>query len=174
MVEAGRKTIEANIVTVAQEGHWLLHAEAEKASVLGSHIGIALTDVPLTSTTSGAWSALHLSSDEWLLVSADAAADPRPLFDGLVSPFSLVDVSDRSSSVDVTGPMAPQMIAGACSMDLSKFGDGACTRTLFGKVTVMLWRRGETWRLMYGRSYDDYVRLMLTAIARDLAVDLNA
>jgi heterotetrameric sarcosine oxidase gamma subunit len=174
MVESRGWISDVHLVPVEQSTQWLLHAEPAHALDIGRHTGIDLPGVPLTSSTTGEWSALHLAPDEWLLIAEGAVGDPRALFDGAPHPLSLVDVSDRSRTLEVIGSAAPQLLAGACSMNLCNLADGACTRTLFGKVTVMVWRRAGPWRLTYARSYHEYVRSMLTAISKDLEDDVSA
>ena len=55
-------------------------------------------------------------------------------------------------------------------MDLaaSAFPVGRCTRTLFGKATVMLWRTGDdAFRLEVARSFAPYVAALLARAAAD-------
>lgn len=148
----------------------LLHCEPEVAPQLARAMGLELPDVTLTSGRAGNWSALHLSPDEWLLIGAPGDPDLAPRFASASQqfPLSLVDVSERSLAIDIAGPDAAKLLNGACPLDFDRFVAGACTRTLFGKVTVMLWHRGQAIRMSYPRSFDDYVCTLLAAIVADL------
>lgn len=149
----------------------LLHCLPEEAVDIARLTELALPSAMLTVSQAAGWSALHLSPDEWLLIGALDAPDPTPRIAGAGESFalSLVDVSERSLAIDITGTAGPDLLNGACPLDFASFGANACTRTLFGKVTIMLWRRGEAIRMSYPRSYDGYVCTLLRTIATDLA-----
>lgn len=149
----------------------LLHCHPEAAGETAQGSGLQLPEVMLTSATTGSWSALHLSPDEWLLIGEPGAEDVTPRFAGAAHPLSLVDVSERSLAVDIAGPNAAGLLNCGCPLDFDRFGEGSCTRTLFGKVTVMLWWRDHAIRMSYSRSYDDYIRGLIAAVAQDLADD---
>ncbi|MGH6887311.1 MAG: sarcosine oxidase subunit gamma [Geminicoccales bacterium] len=73
---------------------------------------------------------------------------------------SLVDVSDRQVAYTVTGPDARDVLASGCPLDLDPdaFPVDMCTRTIFGKSEIVLWRRGaEEYHLEMARSFSDYV-----------------
>ena len=149
----------------------LLHCDPNDAPQIGRLTGLDLPDVMLTSGQAGGWHALHLSPDEWLLIANADEANLGSRFAAASQqfPLSLVDVSERSLSLDIDGDDATLLLNGACPVDFDTFQLGGCTRTLIGKVTVMLWRRGQTVRMSYPRSYDAYVCGLLTAIGADLA-----
>lgn len=154
---------------VAGDRQLLLHCRPEDAQAVANAIGLVLGDVLLSSVDTASWSALHLSPDEWLLIgpAGDGAHLAAAVADA-ARPASLVDVSDRTLAIDLRGAGAAAWLAGGCPLDIALYADGACTRTLFGKATVMLWRRGDGWRLSYARSFDDYVTTLLRAVAVDL------
>ncbi len=126
--------------------------------VRGNGGALGLPDEPCRSA--GDW-ALWLGPDEWLLLDPGerlAAAD------GCVS----VDVSHRQIGLELRGADAATLLNGAVALDLSEhaFPVGMCTRTLFEKAEIVLWRRGsETWRIEVARSYAPYVRTLLAATA---------
>ncbi|WP_445192391.1 sarcosine oxidase subunit gamma [Sphingomonas sp. Tas61C01] len=147
----------------------LLHGDPGDRAALANCCGVELTDVTLTSAKTGGWSSLHLSPDEWLLVGpAGTGTDVISRLGAAPVAYSLVDISDRSSTLDLSGPGATGLLAGGCPLDLDAVPDGGCTRTLFGKVTILLWRRGDDWRISHARSYDDYIIDLLRAVADDL------
>lgn len=147
--------------------HLLLHCEPHRAEAIGTRADLRLPDGMLDSATTGGWSALHLAPDEWLLIGdPDGASDMTDALAeaGKTAPLSLVDVSDRFVAWDVSGPRVEDLLAAGCSMDLApaSFPVGRCTRTLFGKTTVTLWRTGDkTFRLEAARSFGPYVEALL-------------
>ena len=154
---------------VPGETQLLLHGDPDDRGVLAACCGVDLTDVMLTSVRTASWSSLHLSPDEWLLVGPEGAgADMISRLGRAPVAHSLVDIPDRSVALDLSGPGASDLLAGGCPLDLDAIADGGCTRTLFGKVTILLWRRGNDWRISHARSFDNYVIDLLRAIAADL------
>lgn len=155
--------------------HLLLHGEPADAPALADRLSLPLPGVMLTSATSGGWSALHLAPDEWLLIGDEGDAERLSMAidtAGADWPLSLVDISDRALCFDIEGPEAETLLAAGCPMDLSQgaFAVGRCTRTLFGKAMVMLWRTGpNAFRLEVARSFAPYVVELLSVAARELA-----
>ena len=83
---------------------------------------------------------------------------------------SAVDVSHRNTAILVEGPGAAAAINAGCPLDLSPraFPVGACTRTIFGKVEIVLLRTGEeSFRVEVWRSFSDYAFALLAEGARD-------
>ena len=137
----------------------LLHCAPNDAGAL------SLDSTMLRAVVHGGGHALHLAPDEWLLIGVAIAAPAVP--------HSLVDVSDRTLGLEITRPLAPLALAAGCPLDLgdTAFPVGACSRTLFGKITVLLWRQAaDTWRMDYGRSFDAYACGLLELAAVDAAL----
>lgn len=160
----------------ATEAHLLLHLDPEDAPTFAERAGIALGDVMLRTVAAGGWNALHLAPDEWLLVGPiDGLASMSARSAGLagIIPHSLVDVTDRNLGMDLSGTAAPELLAAGCPLDLdsSNFPTGSCSRTLFGKVAVMLRRTGDepSFRLEYARSFAGYVTTFLALASEDVA-----
>ena len=158
-------------IDAAPQGpQWLLQCRAEDAADIAAAAGITLGTTMLASNETCGWDALHLSPDEWLLIAgedADAALPDHVLV--LDQGLSMVEVSDRSFGLRLSGPAAAELLAGACPLDLERVGDGGCTPNLLGKATMLLWRRGADWQISYSRSYHDYVMALLTELVADLA-----
>jgi sarcosine oxidase subunit gamma len=109
--------------------------------------------------------ALWLGPDEFLLIGA-ATADIEAAFGAV--PHALVDVSHRQHGLHLHGEDAPTLLAGAVPLDLAPaaFPVGMCTRTIFEKTEIVLWRTGETaWHIEVARSFAPYVQALLAAIA---------
>jgi sarcosine oxidase subunit gamma len=119
--------------------------------------------------------ALWLGPDEWLLISAEPAADNasaalRAALAGL--PHSLVDVSHRQLALEVTGPDAAVLLAAGCALDLepAAFPVGMCTRTMLAKAEIVLWRIApEAFRIEVWRSFAPYLSAFLSEAARGIS-----
>ncbi len=113
--------------------------------------------------------ALKLGPDEWLLI------DTKNVSDSMVprlanKNFSAVDISHRNCGFVISGAGAANTLNAACPRDLSlaAFPVGTCSRTLFGKAEVVLYRTAkETFRLECWRTFATYVRDYLVEAAKD-------
>jgi len=119
--------------------------------------------------------ALWLGPDEQLLLTPERNSAPlaQALQAGLASiPHSLVDVSHRQTSFTLTTPDARTLLNAGCPLDLSNeaFPVGMCTRTLFEKSEIVLWRSGpDRFQIEVWRSFAPYVTALLADAARELA-----
>ena len=117
-----------------------------------------------------------MGPDEWLVIDEGDTG----LVNGLMadaaksgSVHSAADVSQRNTAILVSGPGAANAINGGCFLDLSlrEFPVGACARTLFGKIEVVLLRTGEEeFRMECWRSFSDYAFGLLREAAEDAAL----
>lgn len=157
---------------MAEVARILLQCGPEPVEPLGAAFGLALPTRMLTAQSSLARAALRLGPDEWLLLAGDApAAVILPVLEAArgAAPASLVDVSDRQIGLDVDGPTALALLAEGCPLDLDSFPLDGCTRTLFGKVEVVLWRRAaDWWRIEVARSLAPHLEAHFAAVAADL------
>jgi sarcosine oxidase, subunit gamma len=149
-----------------------LRVRAEDVSALSSALGVDLPVRPKTSAFANGRTALWLGPDEWLVIDEGesglmtAAANSGAL-------HSAADVSHRNTAILVSGPDAATAINSGCPQDLSldAFPVGACSRTLFGKVEVVLLRTGDdAFRMEVWRSFSDYAFGLLAEGARDAAL----
>ncbi|WP_428981874.1 sarcosine oxidase subunit gamma [Oceaniradius stylonematis] len=135
---------------------------------LSDALGVALPRTPKTSVTEKGRSALWLGPDEWLLI--DEKTDPMADLGGIDALHAAVDISHRNTAVLVSGPGAADVINAGCPQDLSMeaFGTGACSRTIFGKAEIVLWRvKPSVFRVEVWRSFSDYVFGYLAEAARN-------
>src|SRR4051794_7675648 len=146
----------------------VLRGAAPAARAVSAAFGVDLPSDMLTSAASGARAALRLGPDEWLLLAEHEAAAtlPAALAAALGSiAASVVEVSDRQVAFHVAGAGAADLLNEGCPLDLSDnaFPPGACTRTLFGKAEIVLWRPGSApgFRIEVARSYAAYVEALL-------------
>ena len=84
---------------------------------------------------------------------------------------SAVDVSHRNCAILVTGRAAVDVLNAGCPLDLSlaAFPVGAATRTVLGKIEIVLMRTGEdAFRVECWRSFADYAFTYLADAATGL------
>lgn len=127
------------------------------------------------SATKAQRSVLWLGPDEWLLLAPDGEADVlmRTLTEALRGePASIVDISDRQVAIGVSGPKAAETLNAFNALDLDEdsFPVGMCTRTLFGKAEIVLWRTAtDAFHVDVWRSFAPYVLGCLDEAVREYA-----
>jgi sarcosine oxidase subunit gamma len=154
---------------------FVLRCRADSVAAAGEAFGVILPSEACRAAVSASRAALWLGPDEWLLLAApeDAAAIMHQLSVALAAaPHALVDVSHRGAAIAVSGAQATTLINHGCALDLAHaaFPLGACTRTLFEKAEIVLWRTEEhTYHVEIERSFAPYVWRMLIEAREDLA-----
>lgn len=146
-----------------------LRARPAAIAALSKALGLTLPQKPKTSETRGGRTALWLGPDEWLVID-EAGGNPVADCASVKGLHSAVDVSHRNVAIAVTGPNAAATINAGCPQDLSlaAFPVGAASRTVLGKVEMVLLRTSEeAFRLECWRSFSDYVYGFLSEAARD-------
>ena len=158
---------------VDRVSRFTFRGDAEAAARMGKSFGVALPMQPWRSAASGPRAALWLGPDEWLLLmdDADQTVIPAEITAALGDhPHSWVDVSHRNAGFLLSGPHAADVLNTGCPLplDLAAFPIGKCTRTLFGKAEVVLWRTGETsFRIEVWRSFAAYLAGLIGEAARE-------
>ena len=116
-------------------------AEAFRAAVAGV-LGVAPPAEPNTVAASDDIEILWLGPDEWLVA---APADKTDLTDRLDAALaglhhSLIDVSQGRVVLELEGPHARTVLAGAASVDLRPraLGPGRCAQTPLARIPVVL------------------------------------
>ena len=85
-------------------------------------------------------------------------------------PHSLVDISQRQIALQISGAGSAQLLSAGCPLDLhpQAFPAGMCTRTLFAKAPIVLWRTAlDAFHLEVWRSFAPYVQQLLREVARE-------
>jgi sarcosine oxidase subunit gamma len=152
----------ATITLVPDASRYILRGDA--AAFAG--YGVGLPREACRAVTGGALSALWLGPDEWLLLLPDGQALPS----GAMA--SVVEVSDRQVGIEVAGENAADAINAFNPLDLhiATFPVGTCTRTIFGKAEIVLWRTApEKFHIEVWRSFAPYVLGCLAEAAREYA-----
>jgi sarcosine oxidase, subunit alpha len=139
-----------------------VRAGSAAATAVGLVLGVLLPTVPCRSIISRDRAALWLGPDEWLILAPETAPELAAQATRAAGehPVSVVDVSHRSQTLELTGPRAAWCLNAFCALDLDihAFPVGMCTRTLLGKSEVVLWRIApEVFHLDVARSFVPYV-----------------
>jgi len=146
-----------------------LRVQGASLAALSKALGLALPKKPGTSASNGGRHALWLGPDEWLVIDEDegdlvgACANAPAL-------HSAVDVSHRNTAILLSGSNVEDVLAAGCPRDLSLgvFPVGTATRTIFGKVEIVLFRTApDAFRVEVWRSFSDYAFTLLEEAARD-------
>jgi sarcosine oxidase subunit gamma len=161
------------VTRVPRQARLIVRGGAATAALVGRAFGLALPCDPCRAATGDRRAALWLGPDEWLVLAPDG--DGERLAAALAQaagsePVSVVDVSHRQVGLAVAGRAAADAINGFNALDLDEhvFPVGLCTRTLFAKAEIVLWRRErETFRIEVGRSFAPYVLGCLAAAIDD-------
>lgn len=170
---AGRNASAAHVTLSVLEPAERVSLRAPEASLaaLSKALGLTLPKKPKTSASKDGRFALWLGPDEWLVID-EAGGDPLADCAKVKQLHSAVGVSHRNVAIGVTGPGAEAALSAGCPQDLSlaAFSVGACSRTIFGKVEIVLYRTAEdAFRVECWRSFSDYVFTFLSEAARDAA-----
>jgi sarcosine oxidase, subunit gamma len=117
--------------------------------------------------------ALWLGPDERLLIGpADGAGEMERLLGRALAgmPHSVVEISHAQIAFELSGARAAAALNTGCPLDLdpASFPVDMCTRTVFAKAQIVLWRTGaETFRVETARSFAPYVTKILALAARE-------
>ena len=132
------------------------------------------SETALRAAAHGARATLWLGPDEYLLLGTDGmpaelAAQhlERALGD---APHAIVDVSHRQCAIEIRGVNAEAILNGGCPLDLGlgAFPVDMCTRTVFAKADIVLWRtREDAFHVEVWRSFAGYVTGVLAEIAAE-------
>lgn len=138
-------------------------------------LGVEIPATPCRAAESGPRAALWLGPDEWLLLApvADAAAVESAIAAAATGArHALFDVGHRQIALSLGGPLAVDVLAQGCplDLDLAAFPVGMCTRTLLAKAEIVLWRRAaQRFHVEVARSFARYTGEWIALAARDAA-----
>jgi len=150
----------------------LLQGDAAARRAAAAVWGVAFSETSCRAHVGDGRATLWLGPDEHLMwQESRAGVLPVAELEQALSlyPHSLVDISHRQIALEVSGPDAETILAGACPLDLDlrQFPINMCTRTVLAKAEIILWRTAEeTFHLEVWRSFHDYVEGLLHEIAR--------
>ena len=147
-----------------------LRIKPENAAKLTRPLGLKLPLAPKTSITKNGQTALWLGPDEWMIIDNDPNAAAGIIKKLEKHDCSVVDISHRNMAAVVSGSGVEDLLSAGCPQDLSLdiFPVGACSRTIFGKAEIVLWRcEANTFRIEVWRSFADYLWAYLLDAAKD-------
>jgi sarcosine oxidase subunit gamma len=151
----------------------VLRVRRDAIEAVGVAFGVGLPLDACRARTQEGRSALWLGPDEYLLLSpAGGAAAIEAAFEAAMGggAYALVDVSHRQTGFVVAGAKAEALLNAECPLDLraSAFPVGMCTRTLFGRAEIVLWRQADqAFYLECWRSFAGYVGELASLVATE-------
>jgi sarcosine oxidase subunit gamma len=169
----GARVAGASVRAAAPAARFVFRGRDAAVAAAGSALGMPLPLEPCRASQSVGRIALWLGPDEWLLIAPRSEGElvasvlAKTLSD---VPHALVDVSDRNAALIVSGPAVEDVLSAGCPLDLDQaaFPVGMCTRTLFAKAEIVLWRTAATeFRIEVARSFLPYVEGVLAVAVRD-------
>lgn len=151
----------------------VLRGSSQALAAAANALDLSPSEAPCRAVRSGDRAALWLGPDERLLLGpADAAGEMRDLLQRALAgmPHSLVETSHALTAFELSGEHAIPALNTACPLDLDPqaFPVEMCTRTVFAKAQIVLWRTSlETFRVETGRSFAPYVTQILSLAAQE-------
>lgn len=163
-----------SIQPLAAEGRLKLRLDAGSLARAPVAAGFALDRPINTITTSNGRASVRLGPNEWILIAPDAEveaamAEVEAALRGEF--FALVDISHRHVAIEVKGRHAPEVLSAGCPLDLhlSRFPTGSASRTLLGKVEIIVARTDDwpIYRVECWRSFASYTYGFLAEAAQE-------
>lgn len=150
----------------------VLRGASQVLAVAAEALRLPRDETPCRAVHSDSLAALWLGPDERLLIgSADAAvqvsAQLQQALAGL--PHSVVEISHGQVGLELSGARAADALNIGCplDLDLASFPVDMCTRTVFAKAQIVLWRTTpDTFRVETARSFAPYVTKILALTAQ--------
>ncbi|MCQ8187731.1 sarcosine oxidase subunit gamma [Streptomyces rugosispiralis] len=138
-----------------------LDLASEAADRVAKTLGTPLPRECGHTTAAGPYTVVWLGPDEWLVLSEEPV-DTVELRQALAEdPGSVVDVSANRTTLELSGPVARQVLEKGCRLDLHPrvFGPGRAVSTTVGPVPVLLRQLDDapTYRLLPRSSFADYL-----------------
>lgn len=159
------------LVTTPPLARYVFRGNPVARAAASAAFGVDLATESCRAAAAGARAALWLGPDEWLLLVPDeeGAAIGAALQAALSAlPHSLVDVSHRQVGLGVLGARAEWLLESHCPLPLNlrDFPVGTCTRTVFAKTEIVLWRQAaERFHVEVWRSFSQYLVGLLQQVA---------
>lgn len=118
-------------------------ADVDAMARIAAALGSPLPTQPNTTADGARWSVLWLGPDEWLVVGpeGDELRIERALRAALAGAHgSVVDVSANRTTLELRGPMAREVLAKGCALDLHprRFRAGDCAQTALARAQIVL------------------------------------
>ncbi len=133
-------------------------------------------DLPVTANTTAGGdgvTALWLGPDEWWLVTPEDSSELAAKLEAALTGqrCAVTEVGDSRTCLSVAGPMARELLAKGCPLDLHPrvFTAGDCAQTLLAKASVTLHQVSDepAYEIYVLRSFAEYLWLWLEDAARE-------
>jgi len=166
-------TAELTMAPLAPATRLIFRGKPPAIAAAGMAFGAPLSLTACRAVTFEDRAALWLGPDEYLLIGPEGTAESleQRFADALGQlPYALVDVSQRQTGLTITGSKAAIALNAGCPLDLdiADFPVGMCTRTVFCKAEIVLWRtEPNTFRVEVWRSFSPYVWELLALAAQE-------
>jgi len=150
----------------------VLRGPPQALAAAADALGLPRSETSCRAAHNDVHAALWLGPDERLLIGpADGAAEMtgqlQRALEGL--PHSVVEISHAQVGFEVSGSAAPAALNIGCPLDLdpASFPVDMCTRTVFAKAQIVLWRTApDTFRVETARSFAPYATKILALTAQ--------
>jgi sarcosine oxidase, subunit gamma len=152
---------------------FVLRGGSDALAAAADALGLRHSETPCRAARNDVRAALWLGPDERLVIGpADAAEEMERLLQQALAgkSHSLVGTSHAQTAFELSGPRAAAALNIGCPLDLdpAAFPVDMCTRTVFAKAQIVLWRTGpETFRVETARSFAPYVTKILALAAHE-------
>ena len=146
---------------------FVFRGDQATANIVASETGLPLEQPLNRASEIGDRASLRVGPDEWLLLMSESHAEnflPAAADIGTRHPCSIVDVSHRNVGLEFKGAGVATELATACpqALETGRFPVDRCSRTLFAKAEIILWRRAEDrFHMEVWRSFVPYVLALL-------------
>lgn len=163
---------EAGRLSVAEtrfDFRWSLRIRDEHLELACRNLDLNINTPLLRAAETGEAVFLRLSPDEWLVLGREHANRIMARLEG--EHHAAVDITHRQFGLTISGSASEIALAAFCPLDLSmpRFPVGTCTRTVFARSEITLWRTGlGSFHLEAWRSYADYIMKGLQLAAKDI------
>lgn len=153
-------------------GRAILRAARDVAARLHTAAGLALPEGINRAATAPAGASLQLGPDEWLILAPGPDGRRGAIVPDNGEPggaHALVEVSHRTIGLILEGEAVENVLAEGCPLPLESaaFPMGRATRTLLGKVEIVLWRVAlDRFHIEVARSFGPYLVAFLAQAIR--------
>ena len=163
--------------TLPPAPRYILQGPAAALAAADTVLGFSEPHVASRARRNARASVLWLGPDERLIIANAEVSTTTPNLEPLLRsalaslPHSLVDVSHRQLGLQLSAAFAEDLLNCGCPQDLSlvAFPLDMCSRTLFNKTEIVLWRRGpEEFQIEVWRSFVPYLEGWMREAAQDL------
>lgn len=152
---------------------FILQGPSEALAAVDQALGLPADETPCRARSNERATLLWLGPDERLIIAPAQDAGLESLLRTALAalPHSLVDVSHRQVAYRLDSRHAEDLLNCGCpqDLDLAQFPIGMCSRTLFNKTEIVLWRRDPSvFHIEVWRSFAPYLEGWLREAVQDL------